>query len=292
MDSPVARPVALTSNGLPIPFTDDVLAPLPDCTDLLADADALRTVLREHGVVFLRGLVDPDEVWRLRSAYFSLFPESYLEKGSSPADGIYSGTIPDGLPEHGMPGHPAHAFVRGEVLPKFFARSPLRALADTLLDGEVRMLPRVILRHFDSDSGRSSRAHTDYAYMDRGSTSVITMWLPIGDCPVESGGLVYLEDSHLIPPGQVSKARKITDRPTDDRPISHDLAFVARELGKRWLWADYRAGDVVVHGPHIIHAALDTSTRAMRMSLDIRFMLAHHAADDRWLRSWSADDGA
>ncbi|HZM84096.1 MAG TPA: phytanoyl-CoA dioxygenase family protein [Candidatus Limnocylindrales bacterium] len=42
----------------------------------------------------------------------------------------------------------------------------------------------------------SSRAHTDFDYMDRGSDGIITMWLPIGDCPVQSGGLTYLEGSH------------------------------------------------------------------------------------------------
>jgi hypothetical protein len=67
---------------------------------------------------------------------------------------------------------------------------------------------------------------------------------------------------------------------------------VARQLGRRWLWADYRAGDVVVHCPHIIHASLDTATRAMRMSVDIRFVAAEQAPDDRWLSPWSANDGA
>lgn len=292
MERSAGRPATLTSNGLPIPFTDDLLAPLPDRSHLLDDPEALRAVLRRDSVALLRGVLDPAEVWRLRSAYFGLFPASYLAPGTSPAEGIFSGSVPDGLPEHGMPGHPAHAFVRGEELTGFIARSPLHGLARTLLGGDVRMLPRVIVRHFDSRSPRSSRAHTDYAYMDRGSTSVVTMWLPIGDCPVEGGGLVYLQGSQAIPPERLAKVRKVTDRPEDDRPISHDLALVARELDRRWLWADYRAGDVVVHGPHIIHASLDTSVMAMRMSVDIRFVAADHTPDHRWLRPWSADDGA
>lgn len=292
MERATDRPAALTSNGLPLPFTDEVLAPLPDRAHLLDDPAALRTALRRHGVVLLRGVLDPAEAWRLRSAYFGLFPASYLKPGTSPAEGIFSGTVPEGLPEHGMPGHPAYSVVRGEELAGFIARSPLRDLARTLLDGEVNMLPRVIVRHFDHRSRRASRAHTDYAYMDRGSNSVVTMWVPVGDCPVESGGLVYLEDSHLIPPERIAGARTVADRPGDDRPISHDLAFVARELDRRWLWADYLAGDVVVHGPHIIHASLDNSINVMRMSVDVRFVAEGHTPDHRWLRPWSADDGA
>lgn len=292
MNRTAGRPTTLTSNGLPIPFDDETMAPLPDSSDLLGNADALRTVLREHGVVFLRGVLPSAEVWALRSAYFDRFPESYLETGTSPAEGIFSGRTPEGLSAHGMPGHPAHSFVRDPALAHFLERSPLRELASTMLGGGAEMLDRVILRHFDSESRRSSRAHTDYAYMDRGSASVVTMWVPIGDCPVESGGIVYLEDSHRIDADHLAALREVTDRPGDDRPLSHDLAWVSRKLGRRWLWADYRAGDVVLHGPHIVHASLDTTTRMMRMSVDVRFVLAQQQPDPRWLRPWSADDGA
>jgi hypothetical protein len=286
------RPPTVTSNGLPIPLDDATTAPLPDSSDLIEDADALREVLRERGVVWLRGVLDPGSVWDLRADYFGRFPSSYLAPGTTAAEGVYSGTTPADLPAHGMVGHPAHSFVRGGELACFLDRSPLAGLAATMLGGRAEMLPRVILRHFDAESRRSSRAHTDYAYMDRGTAAVVTMWVPIGDCPVESGGIVYLEDSHRIAPARLDAIRGVTDRPGDDRPLSHDLAWVARALGRRWLWADYQAGDVVLHGPHIVHASLDTTTPAMRMSVDVRFMAAEQQPDDRWLRPWSADDGA
>jgi hypothetical protein len=237
-------------------------------------------------------VLEADKVWKLREDYFGRFPESYLRPGTTPADGVFSGTTPAELPAHGMPGHPAHSFVRDGPLTRFLDSSPLGELAGTLLDGNATMLPRVILRHFDSSSQRSSRAHTDHAYMDRGGTSVITTWLPIGDCPVESGGIVYLEDSHRIDRERLAALRQVNDRPGDDRPLSHDLAWVGRELGRRWLWADFRAGDVVLHGPHIVHASLDTTTPTMRMSVDARFAAPRQQPDGRWLRTWSADDGA
>jgi hypothetical protein len=286
------RPATVTSNGLPIPLEDATTAPLPDSTALLDDPGALRAQLDEHGVVFLRGVLDAEQVWELREDYFARFPPSYLQEGTTPAAGVFSGTTPPELRAHGMPGHPAHSLVRDGRLARFLDSSPLRALAGTLLDARATMLPRVILRHFDSSSRRSSRAHTDYAYMDRGSSSVVTSWIPIGDCPIESGGIVYLEDSHLIDRARLAKLREVTDRPEDDRPLSHDLTWVGRELGRRWLWADFRAGDVVFHGPHIVHASLDTATPTMRMSVDVRFVAQQQNSDARWLRTWSADDGA
>ncbi len=37
-------------------------------------------------------------------------------------------------------------------------------------------------------------------------------------------------------------------------------------------WADYQAGDVTIHSPHVVHASLDTTTDRMRLSADLRFL--------------------
>ena len=66
---------------------------------------------------------------------------------------------------------------------------------------------------------------------------------------------------------------------------------MAGELGRRWLWADYQAGDVTIHSPHIVHASLDTTTDVMRLSADLRFLRRGEPADDRWLQAWAGDDG-
>ncbi|MGV2917513.1 phytanoyl-CoA dioxygenase family protein, partial [Streptomyces alfalfae] len=166
------------------------------------------------------------------------------------------------------------------------------ALASQLLDAEARMLPRRILRHFHRGTRRASRAHVDFDYMDQGSPRVVTFWIPVGDCPPRTGALVYLEGSHRLPPEEYEPLRDITDRPGDRRQICHDLELTAKALGRRWLWADFAAGDVMVHLPRIIHASLDTTTDAMRLSVDARFVRAGDTPDPRWLRPWSADDGA
>jgi ectoine hydroxylase-related dioxygenase (phytanoyl-CoA dioxygenase family) len=66
---------------------------------------------------------------------------------------------------------------------------------------------------------------------------------------------------------------------------------VAERLGRRWRWADYQSGDVTVHSPHLVHASLDTTTDAMRLSADLRFLRRGQPADARWLVAWAGDDG-
>lgn len=280
------------SNGVAVPTDPEHFAPMRDSTELLGDAGALRERFKQDGYVYLRGILDPQQVKALRGYYFGMFDRAYLAPGTEPADGVWSGIVPGDQPRHGVAGHPAHTLVRSEYFEKFAAAPELESLAKILLgDDQVRQLPRQIVRHFNKGP-LSSRAHTDFDYMDRGSASIITMWLPIGDCPVQSGGLTYLEGSHTISKDKldVLKSRR-TDRPDDPRPISHDLGWTALQLGGRWLYADYKAGDVAVHSPHLVHASLDTQTDVMRMSVDIRFLPASVQPDPRWLTKWAGDDG-
>ena len=284
------RTMHLLSNGVPIPF--ERFAPMRESSALIDDPEAMREQFQKDGYVYLKGVVDRDQVMALRAKYFSMFDSSYLQEGTTPEQGIFSGKLPAGLPGHGVAGHPAHTLVRTKEFADFVSNPALARVAKVLLQAEVFQLPRQILRHFHKDSHMSSRAHTDFVYMDRGSENIVTMWLPIGDCPVESGGLVYLEGSATIPQSDLSVLKSVrTDRPGDARPISHDLGWTADQLGGNWLYANYEAGDIAVHSPHLVHASLDTTTDAMRMSADIRFLPTTVEPDPRWLTPWSGDDG-
>jgi ectoine hydroxylase-related dioxygenase (phytanoyl-CoA dioxygenase family) len=191
---------------------------------------------------------------------------------------------------HGVAGHRAHSFVRTPEFQAFTSVPALRDVAAVILACEPRLLPRQILREYSPGSNRASRAHTDHVYMSRGTENVVTAWIPIGDCSLASGSLVYLEGSHHLQPDELDAVRAVTDR-SDPRRLSHDLGWVARRLGRRWLVGDYRAGDVVFHSPHMIHATLDVSGTMPRLSTDVRFIPATEEADERWLKTWSGDDG-
>jgi ectoine hydroxylase-related dioxygenase (phytanoyl-CoA dioxygenase family) len=284
------RPV-ITSNGVAVPFDPEHAAPLTDSTPLRSDPVALRERLAAEGYLFLRSVLDRSRVLDARQAYFSRFDPTYLAGGTGPRDGIFSGRRPEGLVAHGTAGHPAHAFVRSDDWRRLVDDPVLADLAAAVLGGPADLLPRQIVRQFDRASRRASRAHVDHTYLDAGSGEVITMWVPLGDCPIETGPLVYLEDSHRLDDTELDALREVRDRPEDRRPLSHDLGWVAARAQRRWRWADFRAGDVAVHSPHIVHASLDVQSDAMRLSADIRFLRRGDRPDPRWLIPWAGDDG-
>ena len=77
--------------------------------------------------------------------------------------------------------------------------------------------------------------------------------------------------------------------------LSHDAWQFLHEEGKgrKWMVADYEAGDVVFHNPWMIHGATkneDESGR-IRLATDLRFYEEGANLDERWIRTFYHGDG-
>lgn len=278
----------LTSNGAPIPFTPRYFATLRESHTGLS-SETLRARYAEDGYVLLKDALASKTVFDLRETYLRLFDSSFVKDGDA-RRGAFSGVEPKGIPGHGLAGHPAHAFVRSEPFRAFTGAAAMKSIAETFFDGPAELIRRTPLRHFVPGRKRASRAHLDRTYIDGVAADVVTIWVPLGDCPLDAGGLLYMEGSHEDSVLENARANAPNDR-TDMRPITHDLKWLSDFSGRRWLYADYAAGDVVVHSPAIVHASLDGEIDLMRVSTDVRFQRAGSPSDPRWLDDWSADDG-
>ncbi len=125
-------------------------------------------------------------------------------------------------------------------------------------------------------------------YVREGTDRVLSIWIPLGDCPVEFAGLCHWEGSHQWVMqdernGVLRRAEWITA----------DLPMLAEQYDSRWLLADYEAGDVVVHSAHIVHAATDNvdAENRIRLSTDIRYQRVSEPIDWRWQEHWFGGDG-
>jgi len=280
----------LTSNGAPIPFTPDYFGELK-ITDPVRDAGEIRARYAADGYVMLRGAVPAHAVLDIRAAYLSRFASDFCKEGDL-RRGAFTGKLSADLPPHGFRGHPAYDFVRSETFRAFAGQPVFKHIAEALFDGPAERICRTPLRHFLPGRTVASRAHMDRTYIDGVIEDNITMWVPLGDSPLVSGGLLYLEGSHTDAAVEDRlRGGAPSDRTADKRPLTHDLKWVADRTGRRWLWSDYRAGDVVVHSPTIVHASTDPGdTDYMRISTDLRFRRAGSPADPRWAQDWAADD--
>lgn len=282
----------VTSNGYVLderPERLGQLEPTPDAE--LPDRDRLWDRLRRQGYLYLPGMLDADAVINFRRHYFeALAPSGLVREGSEPVDG-YAGGEPDRaqlrsiLFDTVVPGREYQAFCTQPAIRDWFA---------WFLDDEVHLHRRKILRHLrpqETGIGTATQAHYDLLYLRGGTDRVLSLWVPLGDVPLSRGGLCYLEGSHIPVQAEESAAAAANVRPA--RSMTPDLPGLAEKYDTRWLVTDYRAGDVVVHSAHLIHAALDNvdPEGRIRLSTDIRYQRVTDPIDWRWDHHWHIEDG-
>jgi ectoine hydroxylase-related dioxygenase (phytanoyl-CoA dioxygenase family) len=293
--------ISLTSNGFELSNRPERLGWLePTRADL--PAGQIWEQFQAQGYVWLKGILDRQAVLAFRRQFFEAYREvGLLAPGSDPQEGVYSGQRED----------PAWArqklteITRWADYEAFCLSSPIRAFYQQVLGGAVYLHKRKLIRYTLPGDPHSTGAHYDLVYLRAGTERVYTSWIPIGDTPVEMGGLVYLEGSDawgrkqeaefsalnadLPPEERISAYNK---NMTDTGWLTRDLPSLAERLDTRWLAADYEAGDMMVHSPFMIHAATlngDLANR-MRLSTDIRYQLVQDEIDRRWAIDWAPGD--
>ncbi|MYW69349.1 phytanoyl-CoA dioxygenase [Streptomyces sp. SID8379] len=284
---------SLTSNGYgldPGPGRLGRLEPVDRAE--LGDRQALRARYARDGYLFLRGFFAAETVRGFRRHYFrALAPSGLTAPGTDPADGVAAEPydVDRALFRTTLFG----GIVPGAAYAELCAHPRLVAFYRWFFGvDEVHLHRRKIIRHNvpgEQGIGSATQAHYDLVYLREGTENVLSSWIPLGDCPVERGGLVYLEGSHH----RVKEEERSGSTRRPAASLTADLPGLAEEFDSRWLIADYAAGDMVVHSPYLVHAALDNRDpgRVMRLSTDIRYQPAAEPVDARWQRHWHDRDG-
>lgn len=264
--------------------------------------DNLRQQFAEQGYLWLKGLLSRERVLAFCQRYFEAMAHTGLLIADTLAvEGLYSG---DEVNQQEVNRAKAE-LVRSSAYESFCLSDEIWQFYEQLLGDAVYLHKRKLLRHIPPQSTIATGAHYDLVYLRGGTDSVCSSWIPLGDIPVEMGGLVYLENSHHI--GREMEAefsRKRMDLPKAEQIsaynkymdksgwLTKDLPSLADRTDSRWLMADYEAGDMVIHGAYTIHAStnnIDTQGR-IRLSTDIRYQRLREEIDVRWNNHWSLDD--
>ncbi|PRB14189.1 phytanoyl-CoA dioxygenase family protein [Microbacterium sp. MYb62] len=280
-----------TSNGYTLDDSPSRLGwmePVPDA--IRTDKDALWERLRRDGYLYLPQQLDPQIVRDFREYYFTAMSDTgIVAPGSDPAVGVGAqGEIDRAKIRSALFDH----IVPGEQYAALTGHPDIRGWFEWFLGEDVHLHKRKIIRHIrpgESGIGTATQAHYDLVYLREGSERVLSMWIPLGDCPAEQGGLAYLEGSHHW---ALADERARGDK-HPAASITADLPGLADAHDARWLMANYRAGDVMVHSSYVVHASTDNvdPLDRVRLSTDIRYQRASEPIDWRWQEHWHLDDG-
>ncbi len=280
------------SQGLELDTRPESFGALECSGEWLGDQKTLRERMQENGYLFLKGFFNREDVLAARRTIVERMADAgLLEPGTVPMLAVIR---------------------RGE---KTSLKSELAEnnaeLEKILYTGELMNFYRVLfgeeVRHFDYTwlravgPGAGTNPHCDIVYMGRGTRDrLYTAWVPIGDVPIELGGLMILEGSHrqnarLSPylkrdvdqyclNGRHAEAIESGDKLWEwDGVLSRNPVSLREKLGGRWLTTNFRAGDLLTFPMHTVHASLDNPTDRIRLSSDSRYQPASEPADDRWV---------
>jgi ectoine hydroxylase-related dioxygenase (phytanoyl-CoA dioxygenase family) len=254
--------------------TTETYAPFIE-SDARAGAAELRAVMEEHGYLFFRGLVPADEVLRVRRDVLELCAEAgWLNPSRDVMDGIAAPghkPLKEGMPEY----TPVYRKVlKTPSFHDFPLNLSLRRVAQKVLGlaapDDVLVHPRRIGRvTFPNLLSATTPPHQDHHYI-RGAVETYSCWTPLGECPIELGGLAVLPKSQTR--GFLEHSVKSTGVGGAGVPLEGEAL--------QWHLSDFGVGDVLFFHSFTIHKAMPNLTEnRLRVSTDNRYQRPKDAID-------------
>ena len=234
--------------------------------DALDDPPELQRRIADEGYLFFRGLMPSKRLRALRYEMMSAIQEAgWLIAGTNPADGIADINMryTEGDNEY------TAGYAQVYKLENFHRSAHWDEVTSTvskILGGEIMPHPQKVARiWFPKYTEHTTPTHQDYVHF-QGSFNTLTCWAPVGDCPLELGGLAVIPRSHRV-----------------QRVLEHHFSLGAGglivdetehdEIDPVWHSTDYECGDALFFPALTIHKALPNYTEdRLRLSLDNRYL--------------------
>ena len=133
------------------------------------------------------------------------------------------------------------------------------------------LIPRCI---FPQRPEFTTPSHQDFPHI-QGTTETMSLWLPLGDCPAEMGGLAIARGSH--------------NDGVRDFTVSNGAGAmeVIDPLEGSWVAGPLEAGDVLIFHSLTVHKGLPNLTDRLRLSLDNRYQRASEPICERCLQPYA-----
>ena len=296
----------LTYGGEPLDSSSDTLGVLRRSDDVAEDRDELHRRMDAYGYLYLPGFLDRDEVLAARRAVLDKLAEAdILDERHPVMDGVVKDDANIGFMPELARDNPA--------LDKLLYSGRLMRFYDFYLGGKARHFDYTWFRAKTPGTTTATQPHYDIVFMGRGTRDLFTSWTPLGDVSYAMGGLLVLENSHLLDDLKQSYGETDVDKYCDEgdaadvvaraREEGRELTSAERqairwnstghyssdaigarlELGGRWLTAEFEMGDLLILSMYTMHASSDNRTNQIRLSSDSRYQLASEPVDARWI---------
>ncbi len=230
--------------------------------DAIRDAEELRNRIREDGYLFFRRLHDPDMLRALRLEILGVLRDcGWIRSDAELFDGVADVSRRCAEGDVGYAEIYHHAY-RLESFHRAGHWPSVVNVMEKIVGGEVLPHPNKIARlWFPQYVEHTTPVHQDFVHF-QGSYDTYTCWSPVGDCPIELGGLAVQPGSH--------KRNTVFDHHFSLGAGS--LTVDTDEHQGDWVTTDYEMGDALIFHSLTLHQALPNVTEdRLRVSLDNRY---------------------
>jgi len=257
---------------------------LEDSSTIRHDAEALQQRMEENGYLYIKGFFNRDLILEARKALLkTLEAGEIFEPGHPLLDGILKKGVNPYFNGTAWKNQPTvNRVVFGPEVHEFYSR---------FLGGTIRHFDFIWLRTMGF--GHGTPPHCDIVYMGRGTHRLYTAWIPYGEVPLEVGGLMILEKSHL----QADRIKKYLESDVDTNctniprqvglknsgALTNNPVSLRQKFGGRWLTSEFQPGDLLTFRMDTIHASIDNTTQRLRLSTDTRYQRSDDPVDERWV---------
>ena len=193
----IEQALKLTYKGEPLGQSLDDFGELRMSNDVLDDRDELIQRMEDDGYLFLKGLLNRDEVLAARQEVMNrLIDAGVLDKRYPAIDGVAAR-------KREIDGRATGSFMpllarNNPPLDKVIHGGPIMDFFEFFLGGFVRYFDYTWFRCKRPGLSTATTPHCDIVYMGRGTKNLFTSWIPYGDVPYHMGGLMLLENSHKL----------------------------------------------------------------------------------------------
>jgi hypothetical protein len=229
----------------------------------------------------MRGLLPSDLITELRVQFLDICDSyGWLDRDADHMSGLAAKDKIESIPSEdigfcgvGIPRPAYEALQRLELFHALAHHPHLVSLHEALFQAAVLPHPRSIARvMLPTSSNSPTPPHQDFIHI-QGTVDVWTSWIPVGDCPVELGGLSVLRGSH-----------KRGLLPVQEADGAGNLEVLLCNWEDEWVNGPMQAGDVLTFSSHTVHKALpNTEESTIRLSCDYRYQPVEQEIEEKSL---------
>ena len=246
-----------------------------DSMELLSDPAGLRARAKAEGYLFFKGLLPAEPLLEVRRQILEILGRhGFLDRQAELMEGrMDMEKVAQSVPFEGCTEEVYKEVQRLESFHRLSHHPELLRIYEALFDAPVLPHPRNIARIlFPGPQARATPPHQDFPHI-QGSRQTWTAWFPLGDCPIELGGLSVLRGSHNDGILDVKESEG-----------AGGLECILRDTESVWMRADFELGDVLTFLSTNVHQGLPNQWGNLaRLSCDFRYQPMNEPVEEKSL---------